>query len=118
MNEPTQIVYKPVRPDFSIKVLRSTSTERGYHETRFEVVSRRLIDQSGWKCLDAVGLIGMGQAYYIEKTESFKDKGVATLVSRRTGEEVPGQLPEAYAGREVEYDYTRYTVLRVMDSGD
>jgi hypothetical protein len=97
-------VYQPTRPDFTIKVLRSTSTSRGYHETHFEVVSKRAIDESGWKCLDAVGLIGMGQAYYVKSTETITDNVPCVNVDKRTGEVLPGQV-FAYNGEPITKTY-------------
>jgi hypothetical protein len=117
----TSIVYKPTRPEFTIVVLSATSTNRGYHETNYEVISRHAIDQSGWKCLDACGLLGIGQAYSLISTETITDQVSPVLVDRRTGERVEG-TPMDYQGRlitkTVEYDYRRYVVKRICDSGD
>ena len=122
MTDPNhQIVYKPTRPEFTITVLRGTSTNRGYHETYFEVISRHAIDKSGWKCLDACGLIGIGQAYDIRSTETITDQVPPVLIDRRTGEKVDGPVLD-YQGNPLtktfEYDYVRYVVLRICDSGD
>jgi hypothetical protein len=117
----THIVYKPTRPEFAISILSGTSTNRGYHETFFEVVSRHAIDQSGWKCLDACGLLGIGQAYTLMSTETITDQVPPALVDRRTGVRVEG-TPVDYQGRiitkTVEYDYRRYVIKRICDSGD
>ncbi len=115
------ILYKPTRPEFSISILRGTSTNRGYHETFYEVVSRYAIDKSGFKCLDACGLLGVGQEYNVMSTEKITDRGVPTMVDKKTGEVIPGTAVD-WQGREVistiEYEYVRYVVKRICDSGD
>ena len=122
MSDPNhQIVYKPTRPEFAIVILRGTSTNRGYHETFFEVISRHAIDKSGWKCLDACGLIGIGQAYEVMVPETITDQVPPALVDRRTGETVPGPVLDwqnRLVTKTVEYDYRRYVVKRICDSGD
>ena len=117
----TKIIYKPTRPDFTITQLRSVSAFRSYSETFYEVVSKHAIDKSGFKCLDACGLLGVGQAYNLESTEEIVDEGKPTMIDSKTGEVVPGPAID-WMGREItksiEYRYHRYVVKRICDSGD
>lgn len=120
-----QVTWLPTRPDLVIQCLhgKGTSTSRGYHESYFEVVSRKQLNADDFKSLDACGLLGMGQAYQITKTEPFTDTVPAVSIDRRTGAVLPDMLPmNAYTGQQItsmhEYGYWRYHVRRICDSGD
>lgn len=122
MSDPNhRVIWKPVRPDFAITCMRSTSTSRGYHESWYEVVSRRPLDMDDFARLDECGLLGMGQCYSIELTEVIKDSVPPVTIDKRTGAvvDVP---PVNHRGESivnnVQYAYQRTIVKRICDSGD
>ena len=116
-----QVVFKPTRPELTISCLRGTSTSRGYHETWYEVISRNALSADDLKRLDECGLLGFGQAFDLEKTETITDTVGPVTTDRRTGNtlDVP---PVTYDGQPitntVNYDYHRYMIKRICDSGD
>lgn len=116
-----RVQWRPTRPDFSIAYMRGTSTNRGYHETWFEVVSRTSLDADDFKRLDACRLLGMGQAYNVESDNIFTDKVPPVMVDERTGL-VLDLPPVNWQGEPItnktEYVYHRYVVKRICDSGD
>ena len=116
------VVYKAVRPELTITYLRGTSTQRGYHESWYEVIARHPLDEGDLKRLDECGVLGMGQDFWLEKTETITDTVPAVTVDKRTGEVLPDVPPVAYNGapitNTVEYTYQKYTIKRICDSGD
>jgi hypothetical protein len=116
-----QVTWKPTRPEFTITFIRGTSTNRGYHESWFEVISRNPLDIDDWKRLDECGLIGMGQAYDVESVSTITDTVQPVTIDRRTGKalDVPCL---SWSGKPItethDYTYHRYVVKRICDSGD
>lgn len=118
-----QILWLPSIPEFSIKFLRGTSTNRGYHESWFEVVSRNELDESDFKRLDECGLLGSGQAFYVQGHTEFEDVVLPSVVDKRTGQVVPDAVPYSWDGSLVftntnSYKFHRYEIKRICDSGD
>lgn len=143
MNPNHQVMWRPTRPDLTVTFLRSTSPYRCYSESFYEVISRKPIGDAGMRFLDALGLLGIGQVYDVVTTEKIVDKVPPVVVDKRTGEVVEcdcgggpqgeglvsvphaagcAGVPVDYQGRGIynthEYEYTRYVVRRVCDSGD
>lgn len=124
MNDPNhQVCWQPTRPDFSIRSVRSITSSNCYHESWYEVISRRPLDADDFKALDSCGLLGMGQAFYVEgEPDTITDSVPPVTVDRRTGKVLPDIPPIGYNGeaitRTTDYTYLRYTVKRICDSGD
>ena len=138
MNPNHQITWQRTRPDFSIACTRSTSTNRGYHESDYEVISSRELSPDDLRRLDDCGLLGMGQSISMRKHETFEDTVPPVVVDRRTGkrvecdcgkpiqrmphEETCSTIPRSHNGepftRTTTYEYHKYTLLRICDSGD
>lgn len=116
-----QVVWLPARPDFSIRTVKSTS-HNCYHETTYEVMSRAELDAADIKRLDECGLLGIGQAYYLKKSEVVTDVVNPVTVDRRTDAVLADVPPVNFQGdpftHTYEYTYNRYEILRVCDSGD
>lgn len=115
--------WTPPLPDLTIKLIGGTSTNRGYHETTFEVVSRRELTPEDFVRLDDCNLLGMGQAYSVLlKHEAFIEDALPAMIDRRTGKTVEGMAPINWNGAPITtthpYTYHRYTVRRICDSGD
>jgi hypothetical protein len=118
-----QTTWLPTRPEFTVvcEHARGTSTNRGYHESFYQIVSRHALDEDDFKRLDACGLLGIGQAFYVEKSDTFKDEVKPVTYDKRTGQilDVP---PVNWQGQPItnttEYGYHRYSVKRICDSGD
>lgn len=115
-------IWLPTRPDFSISVIRSTSTQRGYHETFFEVTNRgRELGLEDFERLDKCDLLGSGQAYHIKGHKKFEDEVPCVMIDKRTGEKVDAPAV-SWSGLPItnttKYEYHRYEVLRICDSGD
>lgn len=121
-NPDHQTVWMPTHPEFTIRMVSGTSTNRGYHETYYEVISRVELDADDFTRLDACGLTGMGQAYAVLKSEVVEDEVPPVVTSHRTGALVPDVAPTTYRGDPVisthVYKYFKYTVRRICDSGD
>jgi len=121
MNPNHQVQWRPTRPEFAIRCTRSTSTSRGYHESWHEIVSRRTLDGDDLDRLDACGLLGFGQCYALEKSDTVTDAVPPVTIYKPTGAvlDVP---PVNWAGEpitnSVEYTYHRYLIKRICDSGD
>jgi hypothetical protein len=122
MNPNHRVIWRSPRPDFSILLLWSTSTNRGYHESLYEVIGRRGLDTEDFKHLDACGLLGSGQCYRVDKHTSFHEEAPAITIDRRTGLKVDVPPVNAYTGepvtKTVSYEWFRYEVMRICDSGD
>lgn len=117
----TSIVWKPTRPELTIQVLRSTSTNRGYHEAWYEVTSRQALTAEDFVRLDECGLLGIGQCYNVESEAQLTDNVPAVVVDDRTGAptgEVPCRPDGTLIDATSAYSYTRYVVKRICDSGD
>lgn len=115
------VVWRPTRPNITISHLRGTSTNRGYHENDYEIVSRRELSDEDLKHLDACGLLGIGQAYHVTKREAFEEETPAVYVDRLTGNVLPGEPINEYSGqpyKKTAYTYHRCIVRRICDSGD
>ena len=123
MKDPNhQVTWKPTRPELTITYMRGTSTQRGYHESWFEVESLHPLDAKDFARLDESRLIGIRQAYNVESTETLTDTVPPVTIDARTGLvlDVP---PMSWDGKQVftnthEYTYQRYVVKRICDSGD
>lgn len=117
-----QVVFRPTRPDFSITFLSGTSTNRGYHESYYEVIGRRELKPEDFARLDACGLLGMGQCYGVFKSDTFTEEVQPSVVDRLTGLALPDAKPVAWNGEpfvgKTSYTYYRYQVRRICDSGD
>jgi hypothetical protein len=134
-----QVTWLPRRPDLVIQCLhgRGTSTSRGYHESYFEVVSSRKLEPEDFARLDACGLLGLGQAYDVIRSEAIEDKVPAVVLDKRTGQKAEcdcngsiaighkatcATIPRNYRGEPYTatnvYEYWRYEVRRICDSGD
>jgi hypothetical protein len=122
MSETYDVVYRPIRPDFSIEYLTGTSTPRGYHETFYRVVSARELDADDFDRLDDIGLLGMGQEYRVLESDTFADQVPAVTVDRLTGQPLPDVPPRNWKGDVITNTsvrtYYRYRVRRICDSGD
>src|SRR3990167_9145063 len=94
------VMWKPIRPEFSIEYLRGTSTSRGYHESYYRVICERKLESDDFKCLDECGLLGMGQCYDIVKLEEFTEEIFPVTFNRLTGEFLPDIAPmNEYTGQ-------------------
>ncbi len=117
-----QVVWFPPRPHFVIKLVSSTSTNRGYHESFYEVVSLNALSDEDMAALDKINLIGFGQAYSVEQHEIIKDVARPVTIDRRTGLTLPDVPPRGWGGQPItrtqEYQYHRYVARRICDSGD
>lgn len=117
-----RVIWEPTRPDLTIKVLTSTSTNRGYHETLFEVVSRHELNDEKLAHLDAAGLLGFGQCYSVRRHETLTESAPPVTVDQRTGQVLADVPPMSHFGTPItdthDYLYHRYEVLRICDSGD
>lgn len=118
----TMIAWPYPLPDLTITEVRSTS-RNCFHETWYEIVSRRPLSEEVVDTLSDCGLLGSGQAYNIEKIEAFTMPAEPAVIDRKTGRVVVGMPPiNSYTGQltthTVDYDYHRYTVRRICDSGD
>ena len=144
MNPNHTICWPSSKPDFSIRHLRGTSTNRGYHETWYEVLSLRELDADAFQHLDDAYLLGSGQTYRVVKSEVVKEEVQPAVVDRRTGlkvecncqrnnlrldadgrpehHETCASIPWAYNGQRYTktnvIEHFRYEVLRICDSGD
>lgn len=117
-----QITWRPIRPDFSIERVKSAGSGC-YSETTYEVVSRHELDAEDFARLDVCGLLGIGQAYSVRKHETFEDIVPPVTVDKRTDKVVADVLPWNEYTREPytmthNYEYHRYEVVRICDSGD
>ncbi len=116
------VVWLPTRPEFAIRLLKSTSTNRGYHESYFEVISRQNLDDADFEALSGMNLLGTGQAYSVDSTETIRDIVPPVTVDRRTGGALPDVSPVNWCGNLIDkmttYEYHRYVVRRICDSGD
>lgn len=116
-----RVLWKPTRPEFTINLIRSVTSRSCYHESWYELISFHALDAEDLKRLDQCGLIGMGQAFYLEKTETIIDSVPPITIDERT-DEVIDVPPVAYNGQPitnmVDYTYHKYTVRRICDSGD
>lgn len=118
----TMIAWPYPLPDLTITEVRSTS-RNCFHETWYEIVSRRPLSEEVIDQLSDCGLLGSGQAYNIERIETFTMPAQPAVIDRKTGRVVVGMPPiNPYTGelttRVVDYDYHCYTVRRICDSGD
>jgi hypothetical protein len=130
MTPDTRVVYKKTRPELTIDIIRSAS-RNCYHETWLEVISRRPLDAEDLARLDACGLLGMGQAYDLESSETITDS-VPPVVVDKQGQVVAcvavphspacAATPRHWQGEPItntaDYTYHRYVVRRICDSGD
>ncbi|SRR5258708_27975005 len=119
----TYVTWLPVRPEFTIECEhgRSTSTNRGYHESFYKVVSRHSLDNDAFAHLDACGLLGTGQAFCVEGHAVLIDVVQPVTIECRTGRTLD-MPPVDWRGqpitRTMQYDYHSYVVRRICDSGD
>ena len=123
MSDPNhQVTWPQMRPDLSIRTIRGTSTNRGYHETWFEVVSDRKLDDADIDALAEIGFFSIGQAYGVMKSEKFTETVQPATVDRHTGEVLPDVPPMSWDGKPFthtsDHEYYRYIVRRICDSGD
>lgn len=116
-----RVQWQPTRPEFSINFIRSISNSRCYHESWYEIISRHPLTKEDLARLDDCNLLGMGQAFYLEKTETITDLVPPVTIDDRTGMviDVP---PVNWQGfpitKMTSYDYQKYTIKRICDSGD
>ena len=140
MNPNHQVTWLKTRPSFSITCTRSTSTNRGYHESHYEIVSERELGSDDLKRLDDCYLLGSGQELRLLKHETFDDTVPPVVIDRRTGKRVEcdckstgteatdyhaetcSTIPRSHNGepftKTTAYTYHRYEMLRICDSGD
>jgi hypothetical protein len=116
------VAWLPMRPEFTITRTGSTDNGRCYHETFYEVISRVEMKKEDFARLDACGLLGFGQAYNVKTLEKVVDLVPPVVVDERECP-VPGETPmNEYTGQPitntVPYDYHKYAVRRICDSGD
>lgn len=116
-----QAVWRPTRPAFTITLLNATS-RNCYHESLFEVVSRIEMDKDDFERLDDCGLLGSGQAYYIQSSDQLTETVGPVVVDARTGALIPDAQPWSAIGTLLtnthDFTFYRYTIKRVCDSGD
>lgn len=121
-NPAHRVSWRSPRPEFSINHISSTSTSRGYHETYFEVISCRALDQDAFKHLDEVSLLGMGQCYDVFKSETFTEECQPVTTDAYTGKVLPDVPPMTWDNKPFwqthTYTWYRYQVRRICDSGD
>ena len=123
MTDPNhQVSWLPTRPDLAVKRLRSVGSNC-YSETTYEVVSRVELAKIDFEHLDAMGALGIGQSYAVLRHEVIEDQVPPVTTDRRTGAVLADVPPRnGYTGKLVEgtyaYEYHRYEVRRVCDSGD
>ncbi len=115
------VSYPFTRPVLSVQqVPGGGQFGRSYSETLYEVVSQQELDDDDLKHLDAVGVLGFGQAYSVEKRETFTEDAPPVEVDRRTG--APTGNPPMHYGELITkahpYTYHRIVVRRICDSGD
>jgi len=143
MNPNHQVTWLKTRPSFSIECTRSTSTNRGYHESDYVIISEHELSPVDITRLDDCDLLGMGQDLRQVKHETFDDEVPPVVVDRRTGKRVEcdcgggeqgdglvsvphaescASIPWGYNGqrftKSTTYTYHRYDFLRICDSGD
>ena len=121
-----QVTWLRTRPDLTIRFLRGTS-RNCYHQSWFEVISARVLNTDDIARLDACGLLGMGQGYDLESTETIIDTVQPVTLDMRTGQPAKDDAgqdvpPRGYDDqpftRTTDYTYQRYVVRRICDSGD
>lgn len=117
-----QTTWRPTRPELAIRCLRSTSTNRGYHESHYEIVSFRALDDEDVARIEQCGLLGSGQQWDIVKRETFIEDVPPVTISRLTGEVLPDVPPTNWNGEPITdshaYEWHRVVVRRICDSGD
>jgi hypothetical protein len=145
MNPNHQVIWLKTRPDFTITCTSSTSTNRGYHESHYEIVSARELSVQDIGRLDECRLLGLGQELRMLKHATFEDEVPPVVVDRRTGKRVEcdcaklssltrvvdgrrshldecASIPRNHRGepftKTTTYEYHRYDMLRICDSGD
>ena len=146
MNPNHQVTWLKTRPEFTIRYLRGTSTNRGYHESFYELICERELSPDDVKRLDDCNLLGMGQALRKVTHETFEDEVPPVVVDRRTGKRMEcdcgvihagdmpivgddemhlencASIPRNHRGevftKTTKYEYHRYDFLRICDSGD
>lgn len=118
----TNVTWLPTRPNFAIRYVSGTSTSRGYHESYYEVVSHQELDADDFRRLSECGLLGIGQAYDVCKSETFEEDAPPVTVDRWTGQVLPDVPPTSWDGKPItkwqSYTWHRYEVRRICDSGD
>lgn len=119
-----RVMWLPIRPDFTIECLsaKGTSTNRGYHESFYQIISRQPINEADWRRLDECGLIGMGQAFYVESKDEFVDAVKPVTIDKKTGK-IHDEIPPMGHGGTIltntsDIKYYRYNLKRICDSGD
>jgi hypothetical protein len=121
-NPDHNVMWLPTRPEFTIRLVSSTNTNRGYHESHYEVVSRFAVSADDFKRLDECGLLGSGQSYYVLSESTFDDSVPPVVVDKRTGKVVPDAPIVNWTGEpitnNIAYEYHKYVVRRICDSGD
>jgi hypothetical protein len=117
-----QVAWIPTRPDLVIRTIGGGTTRRCYSETMYEVVSRHALTPDDFVRLDACRLLGLGQAYDVVTSEVFTEDAPPITIDRRTGAALPDVAPVSWDGKPVTqshpYEYHRYVVRRICDSGD
>ena len=94
-----------------------------YSETTFEVVCDRELDADDFRRLDECRLLGMGQCYDVLRHEELVETVPPVTIDKRTGKVLPDVKPmNEYTGELYmtthDYEYHRYTIRRICDSGD
>ncbi|HVJ71634.1 MAG TPA: hypothetical protein VM531_09040 [Sphingomicrobium sp.] len=123
-NDDLHAVRFPVqRPELTIKVIGASAPFRCVTYTNYEIVSRVELDADDLARLDACGLLGFGQAYDLMEHGKIQDEVKPATFDKRTGAALPDVPPmNIYSGepytRIHTYEYFRYVVRRVCDSGD
>lgn len=120
------VTWPKPRPDFVIRFLRGTS-RNCYHESFYEIVSSVPLDANDLARLDACDLLGMGQGYSLESTETLTETVQPVTIDTNTGQpalDADGNaIPPLAWNRQPftathDYLYQRYVVKRICDSGD
>lgn len=123
MNPNHVVTWLPGRPNLVIQCLhgRGTSTNRGYHESYYEIVSSRALTSDDFRRLDECGLLGVGQCYDVLKHDAFEEETPPVVIERGTGKKLD-VVPTNYKGEPYtvtnSYVYHRYEIRRICDSGD
>ena len=110
-----EIVWRPTRPELSISFIRGSSTRSGYHESYWNVTSRRPLSHDQLNQLAEMGFFSIGQAWHLKKSSEINDEISAVVVDRYTYQVVDLDLPQT---RTQSYKYFQYEILRICDSGD
>jgi hypothetical protein len=117
------VTWMPKRPDLAVSFVWGCTPSNCYHESYYEVISRRKLDAADLDALDSIGVLGMGQEYrVIQGAEEIIDSVPPVTIDKRNGKALPDVPPVNWCGDPItnytDLKYYRYTIRRICDSGD